>query len=160
MRKEPASLRILNNGALFMDDVLLNKAAIIERCLARIAEEYDVHKQELETNLTRQDAIVLNLQRACEASIDAAMHIVRSRSLGVPQQSRDAFEMLRDADMLGDALSRRMQAMVGFRNVAVHDYRKLSMAILRSILDERLGDFRRFASHLIKWAAVVPSKKQ
>jgi len=142
-----------------MDDVLLNKAAIIERCLARIAEEYDGHKKELETNLTRQDAIVLNLQRACEASIDAAMHVVRSRSLGVPQQSREAFEMLHEAELLDDALCQRMQAMVGFRNVAVHDYRKLSMIILRSILDERLEDFRQFAAHLIAWASTAPAGK-
>ncbi len=52
-----------------MDDVLLNKAATIERCLKRIQEEYDDHKEELESNLTRQDSIILNLQRACEASI-------------------------------------------------------------------------------------------
>jgi len=143
-----------------MDDVLLNKAAIIERCLSRIAEEYDGHKQELETNLTRQDAIVLNLQRACEASIDAAMHVVRSRSLGVPQQSRDAFEMLHKAELLDEAFCQRMQAMVGFRNVAVHDYRKLSMAILRSILDERLGDFRQFAARLVALASEAPAGKR
>jgi len=136
-----------------MDDVLLNKAAIIERCLARIADEYDGHKKELETNLTRQDAIVLNLQRACEASIDAAMHIVRSRSLGIPQQSREAFEMLHEDGLLDKALCQRMQAMVGFRNVAVHDYRKLSMVILRSILDKRLDDFRQFSRQLVAWAS-------
>jgi len=146
-------LRISNGGALFMDDVLLNKAAIIERCLARIAEEYVGFEQELESNLTRQDAIMLNLQRACEASIDAAMHVVRMRRLGVPQQSRDAFGILHGAELLDDELCQRMQAMVGFRNVAVHDYRVLSMAILRSILDKRLGDFRQFSSHLIKWAS-------
>jgi len=44
-----------------MDDVLLNKAAIIERCLGRIAEEYDGHEDELEGNCSRQDAVVLNL---------------------------------------------------------------------------------------------------
>jgi len=135
-----------------MDDVLLNKVTIIERCLSRIAEEYDEHKQELETNLTRQDAIVLNLQRACEASIDAAMHVVRSRSLGVPQQSREAFGMLHEATLLDEPLCQRMQAMVGFRNVAVHDYRKLNMAILRAILDDRLEDFRQFSRQLVIWA--------
>jgi len=160
MRKEPVFWKMSNGGALFMDDVLLNKAAIIERCLARIAEEYDGHKKELETNLTRQDAIVLNLQRACETSIDAAMHVVRSRSLGVPQQSREAFEMLRAEGLLDDALCQRMQAMVGFRNVAVHDYRKLSMVILRSILDERLGDFRQFSRQLIAWASAAMAGKK
>ena len=143
-----------------MDDVLLNKAAIIERCLARIAEEYGGHRKELGTNLTRQDAIVLNLQRACEASINAAMHIVRIRSLGVPQQSREAFSLLYENGLLEKALCQRMRAMVGFRNVAVHDYRKLSMVILRSILDERLEDFQQFAAHLIAWASTAPAGKR
>ena len=131
------------------DDVLLNKAAIIERCLARIAEEYQGHEDELETNFTRQDAIVLNLLRACEASIDAAMHVVRQRRLGLPQESRDAFRLLEEAGLLTSELSTEMQKMVGFRNVAVHNYRKLSMEILRSILSSRLGDFRDYVRMVI-----------
>jgi len=114
-----------------MDDVLLNKAAIIERCLGRIHEEYDGYEHELEENFSHQDAIILNLQRACEAAIDAAMHVVRLRKLGIPQQSRDAFVMMQEAALLDAELSARMQAMVGFRNIAVHDYRKLNLDILR-----------------------------
>jgi hypothetical protein len=55
-----------------MDEVLLAKSATLERCLRRIAKEYQGHEDELETNFTRQDAIVLNLLRACEAAIDMA----------------------------------------------------------------------------------------
>ncbi len=58
-----------------MDDIILNKAAIIERCLKRIHEDYDGYKEEFRTSFLRQDAIILNLQRACEASIDLAAHI-------------------------------------------------------------------------------------
>jgi uncharacterized protein YutE (UPF0331/DUF86 family) len=79
-----------------------------------------------------------------EACIDAAMHIVRKRQLGLPQESRDAFRLLEEAGVLTKELSNEMQKMVGFRNVAVHDYRELSLEILRSILDSRLGDFRDF----------------
>jgi len=71
-----------------MDNVLINKVAMIERCLKRIDEEYVGQEGELETNFSRQDPIILNLQRACEAAIDVAMHIVRVRKLGIPQQSR------------------------------------------------------------------------
>ena len=67
------------------DDVLLNKAATIERCLARIQEEYGNNEKNLVENVTKQDSIILNLQRACEASIDLAMHAVRKRELGLPQ---------------------------------------------------------------------------
>ncbi|CAH9018333.1 HepT-like ribonuclease domain-containing protein [Candidatus Nitrosacidococcus sp. I8] len=58
-----------------MDDVILNKVAIIERCLRRIKEEYDGYEADLETNFTRQDSIVLNLQRTCEVAISLAMHL-------------------------------------------------------------------------------------
>jgi len=131
------------------DDVLLNKAAVIERCLARIAAEYIGHEAKLTTDQTRQDAIVLNLLRACEASIDLAMHCVRKRGLGLPQQSRDAFEMLQQAGLIAPELSQRLKAMVGFRNIAIHDYRALSLDILRAILEERLDDFRTFTRVLL-----------
>ncbi len=34
--------------------------------------------------------------------------------------------------------------MVGFRNMAVHDYQKVNLHILRSILNEHLVDFGSF----------------
>lgn len=131
------------------DDVLLNKAAIIERCLRRVREEYRGHEQELETNLTRQDAIVLNLQRACEAAIDLAMHLVRVHRLGLPQESREAFTLLEHAQRLPPDLAKRMRNMVGFRNIAVHQYQQLSLPILRAILEKRLTDFDAFTHVLL-----------
>lgn len=136
-----------------MDDVLLNKAAIIERCLKRIAEEYRGHEDELATNFTRQDAIVLNLQRACEAAIDAAMHLVRTKRLGVPQSGREAFSLLERAGILPAELARQMEKMVGFRNIAVHAYQEISLAVLKGILESRLTDLQRFARWLIELAS-------
>jgi uncharacterized protein YutE (UPF0331/DUF86 family) len=131
-------------------DVLLNKAAIIERCLIRIDFEYRGHQDELESNYTRQDSILLNLQRACEATIDAAMHLVRVRKLGIPQDSREAFDLLAEAGIIAVELRDRLKGMVGFRNVAVHDYRKLNMEIVRNILETRMGDFREFSETLLR----------
>ncbi|HEC12892.1 MAG TPA: DUF86 domain-containing protein [Acidiferrobacteraceae bacterium] len=133
-----------------VDDVLLNKTAIIERCLGRIDQEYKGHEQELETNFTRQDAIILNLLRVCEAAIGTAMHIVRLRHLGVPQESREAFTMLDDAGILDAKLAGHMRAMVGFRNIAIHNYQKINLEIVRSILDNRLNDFRQFTTTILQ----------
>lgn len=128
------------------DDVILNKVAVIQRCLGRIRDEYCNHEDELETNFTRQDSIVLNVQRACEASIDLAMHLVRVYKLGIPQDSRSGFAMLAENKLIPLELSSRLQAMTGFRNVAVHDYQKLSLAVLRGILKDHLGDFSSFST--------------
>lgn len=132
------------------DDVILNKAATIERCLSRIREEYAGHESALESDITRQDSIVLNLQRACEAAIDLAMHVSRKRRLGLPQDARDAFTLLENADMIPSGIANHMRAMVGFRNIAVHQYQSLSIPVLRAILDQHLDDFMAFTRCLIQ----------
>ncbi|SRR5579875_250936 len=135
-----------------MDDVLVNKAAVIERCIKRVLEEYRGHESELETNFTRQDSIVLNLQRACEAAIDLGMRIVRLKQLGVPQSSRDIFVLLEEAHIIDGSLSKSLQGMVGFRNIAIHDYRKMSLEIVRHIVDERLADLAALGEIALKLA--------
>ncbi len=75
------------------DDVFINKREIIRRCLRLIGEDYQDDPERLK-NFTVQDAIVLNLQRACEAAIDLAMHEVARCRYGVPQSSREAFSVL------------------------------------------------------------------
>jgi uncharacterized protein YutE (UPF0331/DUF86 family) len=132
------------------DDVILNKAASLERCLQRIQEEYAGSKQNLVENQTKQDAIVLNLQRACETAIDLAMYVVSQRKLGVPQDSRDAFSLLQTGGILPVDLAQRMQRMVGFRNVAIHEYTRLNLDVVHSIVTKQLDDFRTFSSTIVK----------
>ncbi len=43
------------------DEVLLNKIAIVERCIKRVRDEYVGYEQELADNHTKQDSILLNL---------------------------------------------------------------------------------------------------
>ncbi len=127
------------------DDVILNKVATIERCLTRIQEVYANSEKNLFEDVTRQDSIILNLQRACEASIDLGMHLVRKKGLGIPQESREAFELLEKAGLLDRELAKRMKRMVGFRNVAVHDYTDLNYEIIKVIITDRLEDFSSFS---------------
>ena len=133
-----------------MDDVLLNKAAAIQRAVRRVREEHAGDDGNLLSNQTKQDAIILNLQRACETSIDAAMHLVRLHRLGVPQETREAFSLLETAGMLDHALADQMRKMVGFRNVATHEYQKLDLDIVRRIVAESLDDFLAFTRILLK----------
>jgi len=130
------------------DDVALNKLAIIERCLRRVAEEYQGQPARLE-NFTVQDSIVLNVQRACEAAIDMAMHVVAKRRLGVPQDARSAFELLAVERVIDRELAERMKLMVGFRNIAIHEYQQLQIGILQRILEERLADLPQLARQLL-----------
>ena len=130
------------------DDVLLNKCEIVERCLKRIQEDYEGHESELSDDFMRQDAILLNIQRMCQASIDLAMHVVRVRALGLPRESRGAFELLKSAQLMDAELADKMMKMVGFRNLAVHNYQAINLEIVHAIINQHLNDFRA----LTRWA--------
>lgn len=132
-----------------MNDVLLNKVTIIERCVQRIHEVYEGKRENL-NDFTKQDSIILNIQRACEASIDIAMYLVSERKLGVPKASREAFKLLQDAHIIDANLAKSLMNMVGFRNIAVHDYQALELDILQAILDRHIDDFKQFAKVIIQ----------
>lgn len=138
------------------DDVLLNKAATIERCVARAREEYAADPQGFATNFTRQDAAILNIQRACEAALDMGQHIIRRRSLGVPQSARDVFALLAQAGWIDEPLADSMKRMVGFRNVAVHEYQVLQLPITLNIITSHLDEFSEFSRRVLLKDASSP----
>jgi uncharacterized protein YutE (UPF0331/DUF86 family) len=132
------------------DDVLLNKAARIERCVARAREEYNADPGGFATNFTRQDAAVLNIQRACEAALDMGNHVIRRDKLGLTQSSRDVFTLLEQAGRIDPNTAEAMGKLVGFRNVAVHEYQALVLPIAVNIITHHLDDFFKFSQALLK----------
>ena len=131
-----------------MDDVAVNKAATIERCIRRVREVYANDQRNLVDDATRQDSTILNIQRACESAIDLAMHAVRRHQLGIPQDSRDAFDLLATASLYPAEAAAKLRRMVGFRNVAVHDYQALNLDIVQEIIRSHLANLAAFA----RWA--------
>jgi uncharacterized protein YutE (UPF0331/DUF86 family) len=132
-----------------MSDVHLAKIASIQRSVLRAREEFAAAGRDFGRDLTRQDAAMLNVLRACESAIDLANVLIRERKLGVPQSGRDSFELLAAAGLIPVDLSSRLQRMVGFRNIAIHRYRDLDLAVLASIIGKDLDDLVRFS----EWAA-------
>lgn len=128
------------------DDILLNKAAIIERCVRRMRDEF-LACPALD-DFTHVDALTLNIERACQAAIDMAMHVVAERHLGVPQSTADAFLLLERAGVVGAPLAASLCGMVGFRNVAIHQYDDIDMSVLRWIVESGFGDWIRLGEAL------------
>lgn len=132
------------------DDVLINKAATIERCIARARHEYQRDPDSFAADFTRQDAAILNIQRACEAALDMGQYLIRRDRLGVPQSARDVFGLLAQANWIDAPLADSLKRMVGFRNIAVHDYQSLQLPIVVSVITQHLDDFLRYSAALLK----------
>lgn len=128
--------------------VIINKYESIQKCIKRIEEEYDGKIDNL-YDYRKLDPIVLNLQRACEAAIDIAMYIVANRKLGVPQTKKEAFIKLEENGLISRETSINMQRMIGFRNIAIHDYKQIDEEVLADVIQNHLTDLVEFAKEIL-----------
>lgn len=128
--------------------VLINKYESIERCINRINEEYENNPENL-LDYRKMDAIVLNLQRACEMATDVAMYIVSTRKLGIPQTKKEAFEKLNENNLISDDMCAKMKGMIGFRNIAIHEYKEIDEGILKDVIENHLVDIKEFVREMI-----------
>ena len=131
------------------DDTLVNKAASIERCVARAKAEYARDPDTFAQDFTRQDAAILNIQRACEAALDMGHHLIRRDRLGLPQSARQVFDLLAQAGRIDPTLAESLKKMVGFRNIAVHDYQTLLLPITINVITQHMDEFLQFSSALL-----------
>jgi uncharacterized protein YutE (UPF0331/DUF86 family) len=134
-----------------MNDVVLNKKESIERCVKQVRTYYNLPGERpfAEDNL-RQDAVALNLQRACEQCIDLANYVIRVRKLGLPKDSRESFRLLASNRIIPDDLAKKLEGMVGFRNILVHEYQRMDFNLLIDVIEKRLDDLLHFVDLIFR----------
>jgi uncharacterized protein YutE (UPF0331/DUF86 family) len=44
-----------------------------------------------------------------------------------------------------------MKAMVGFRNIAVHDYQAINLQIVQTIVEKHLDDFQEYVKQVLAY---------
>ena len=125
-------------------DLLAKKLALIEtyvqdlRRLARV----DL----LATDVREQRFVEHTLQIAIQACLDVASHIVSDDRLGEPRSNHEMFDLLERSGWLSGELAATLRKMVGFRNVLVHGYAQVDVAVVADITRHHLGDLDAFVA--------------
>ncbi|MCK5145755.1 DUF86 domain-containing protein [bacterium] len=126
-------------------DVILSKISIIKNCLNTIHKVTALNVSSLD-DVMIQDVFVLNLQRAIQAAIDMANIVISERGLKLPATYRECFHVLHTNGLIEKEIFNKMSSMVGFRNIAVHDYQQIDLDILKSIMEKHLKDLEEYYS--------------
>ena len=134
-----------------MNDIVINKINSIQKCIKRACEEYKKDPVNFDTNYTLQDASILNILRACENSIDLANHILKKYKLGIPKSSTESFKLLSENSIMNSKLSKKLQKMVQFRNIAIHQYQELDLEIVKLLLKKDINDLLEFTDKIMKF---------
>jgi uncharacterized protein YutE (UPF0331/DUF86 family) len=98
-------------------------------------------------DLDERWAIERGLQIAVQNCLDVATHLAAAAGRDVPDYAT-AIDRLAELRVLPAEFAQRFRAIAGFRNVLVHGYLELDLALVHRVLNERLDDFGRFAGHV------------
>ena len=134
-----------------MNDIVLNKKESIERSIKQIRVYYALQSEvAFEEDHMKQDAIAVNMQRACEQAIDMANHTIKVRKLGLPKESKESFRLLAQNSIIPDGLADKLEKMIGFRNTLVHEYQKLDIKLMIDVIENHLDDLLDFTNYILK----------
>ena len=133
-----------------MNDIVIDKVQGIQRSIERAREEYRLAGVNFRNDYSHQDAAILNIIRACELTIDLANYVIKTRKIGIPTSSAESFSLLARKQVIPVQLEEKMTSMVGFRNIAVHEYQKLRLEIIEEIIKTGLDNLLAFSDCIVK----------
>ena len=129
-------------------DVIRNKLASLVRCLERIDGRKPENPDDLKDDFDAQDIITLNLERAVQLCVDIGLHILADYAIEAPDTMSEVFIRMKEQSLIPAETAENLSKAVGFRNIAVHQYRNIDWAIVFSILKENKADFTVFSQHV------------
>ncbi len=127
-------------------ELVAKKLAFIETCLADLTRL--ANPSVLRHDLKEQRFVTYTVQIAIQSALDVASHIVSSERLGEPATNRALFELLAQGGWIPLDLVPSLREMSGFRNVVVHGYQAIDLAILENVLAHRLLDLSSFCTEI------------
>jgi len=134
-----------------MNDTLVQKIQSIQRCIHRTRSIYEQSGNNfLVDDYDAQDAAMLNIIRACEQAIDLANYLIKRDKLGIPTSSAESFILLAHQGFISHDQARKLTRMVGFRNLAVHEYQRIDYTIVVKIIQEGLSDLIQFVDDIME----------
>lgn len=133
-----------------MDNIVLaKKIDSILRCLNRIQQRLPETEAEFIKDYDAQDVVVLNLTRAIQMNVDIATHLLANTNQAIPTTMAEAFTQLERLNIITPAIAEKMRKSIGYRNVAVHNYDDIDLAITYEIARHHLGDFKDYIEQII-----------
>jgi len=102
----------------------------------------------LRHDLREERFIEHTLQLAIQAALDAASHVVSDGRLGEPRTNRELFDLLARPGIISADLAGRLRDMAGFRNILVHGYQDVDLAIVEDAVQNGLNDLVVFVDAL------------
>ncbi len=127
--------------------VVQRKLALLEQQVQRLGTSMEsVQLEDFKANWEKRCVVERALQVSVEIMIDVAERIIALEGAGPVATAVEAIEALIQLKVLES--SAPYVDMVRFRNMVVHQYEEIDSAVLFDLVNNRLGDFRKFRDEI------------
>jgi uncharacterized protein YutE (UPF0331/DUF86 family) len=106
------------------------------------------HPERMAEDVREERFILHTLQLAAQTALDVASHIVSDERLGEPRNNAELFQLLAQDGWIPDHLAEPLGNMAKFRNILVHGYALVDLAIVRDVVENHLDDLLDFTRFL------------
>lgn len=124
---------------------MLDRLRLLEKNVAELESlRSALRYEELSANTQKEWALRYGLLESIQIVIVVACYLASKFNLGSPETYADCFRLLAQFEYISPELSSKLTAMVGLRNILVHEYMVVDLKRLFDFL-KSIDDIREFA---------------
>jgi len=132
-------------------NVVLKRIGRIRKCIATLETIRRTHseRQFLSDEMARA-AAERNIQVAIQSVLDICNHAVADMKLEVPDEEKQAFQILATHKLIPARLAKTLTSMAGMRNVLVHEYLEVDPKVSYAVMKDHPDDFEKLIKAILK----------
>lgn len=141
-----------------MESKPLDNIDMIHQLLEKLQEYVEILRtlkgvtaEELKKDIDKRAKAERYLQLAAQVCIDIADLIISDQRLPTPTTLKETIQILGEQNIINSQFAQEFSAVAGFRNILVHDYVKIDYEQVADKINNRLGDFDRFAKEVAQF---------
>lgn len=123
----------------------------IEQFVAGLESIVPTDFEEYETDVKAKAACERFFEKIVEGIVDAAFLVIKEKGLTMPEEEKESFDVLANANLISLELASRLKQAKGMRNILAHDYGRVDdELVFESITNEIARDANAFLAKLKK----------
>jgi uncharacterized protein YutE (UPF0331/DUF86 family) len=124
--------------------VVRRHLAALREALANLRRHAGRTAGEMRASVDLRWSVERGLQLCAQNVLDIATHIAAASGRDAPDYA-SAIDRLAELSVLPAQFAARLRPLAGFRNVLVHGYLEVDLALVEKILTEKIQDLEEFA---------------
>ena len=132
-------------------DIVYQHLAELGKIITQLGKYTKLSFNEFKTDLSTIWAVEHGLQLAIQNVIDISAHILSSLNENSIDNYSEILQKLGEKNVIPQNFAKKIIGMAGFRNLLVHEYIKVDIKKVYSILTNNLSDFNQFLDYINKY---------